>query len=98
MNDGTGGDGGLGNGHAQRFSTGEREALLYRIQLLELEAMRDKRVPFWLPWLLGGLGTTLATLAGTLPAGSPWQQVVAALSAGVASFVSAVALSTRGTK
>lgn len=98
MNDGTGGSSGPGNGLAERFSTGEREALLYRIQLLEMENARDKRVPVWLPWLMGGLGTTLATLAGTLPAGTSWQQVVAALAAGVASFSSAVAMSMRGTK
>lgn len=68
-----------------------------RIQILETEAAQDKRVPFWLPWLLGSLGCTLATLAATLPAGA-WQITIAALSSGVASFSSAVALATRGTK
>ena len=85
------------NGVLSNFKTGEREALLLRLQILELESTKDKRVPFWLPWAIGGAGTTLATLSVTLPHGTA-QLVVAALSAGIASISSAIALATRGTK
>ncbi len=73
------------------FTDDERDELLH-----QLEAAR--RVPFWLPWLLGSASATLAGLAAMLPQPSLAATICTALGMGVASFTSALALSTRGTK
>lgn len=77
--------------NVKRFTEEEREELLRQLA-------DARRVPFWLPWVLGGASATLTGLSSMLPQGSTGQIVCSALGMGVVAFTSALALSTRGTK